>query len=137
MSSQPPAGEPHEDLDFVVPTPPPAVGIRSSTISTAGAALAIAGLFTVAGTALVAGAGGSDLTVALVGALGVIQLVVAVLVFRQVSIGRPAGLVVAAVGFFLGLVRLIDGTGVALLDLAVYSFVIWALATNREAFERG
>jgi hypothetical protein len=137
MSSQPPAGDPHEDLDFVVPTPPPAVGVRSSTISTAAAALAIAGLFTVAGAVLVAGTGGSDLMVGLVGALGVIQLVVAVLVFRQVPIGRPAGLVVAAVGFVFGLVRLIDGTGVAVLDVAVYAFVIWALATNREAFGRG
>jgi len=137
MSSQPPAGESHEDLDFVVPTPPPVVGVRSSTISTAAAALAIAGLFTVAGAVLVAGTGGTDLMVALVGTLGVIQMVVAVLVFRQVQVGRPAGLVVAAVGFVFGLVRVIDGTGIAALDLAVYAFVIWALATNREAFGRG
>lgn len=137
MSSQPPAGEPHEDLDFVVPTPPPAIGVRSSTVSTAAAALAIAGLFTVAGAVLVAGTGGTESVVALVGALGAMQLVVAVLVYRQTPIGRPAGLVVAAVGFVLGLVRLIDGTGIAALDLVVYAFVLWALATNREAFRRG
>jgi hypothetical protein len=137
MSSQPPAGEPHEDLDFVVPTPPPVIGMRSSTVSTAAAALAIAGLFTVVGAVLVAGTGGAELVVALVGALGAVQLVVAVLVFRQAPIGRPAGLVVAAVGFVFGLVRLIDGTGIAALDLVVYAFVLWALATNREAFQRG
>ena len=137
MSSQPPAGEPNEDLDFVVPTPPPTIGVRSSTVSTAAAALAIAGLFTVAGAVLVAGTGGSGLVAALVGALGAVQLVIAVLVYRQVPIGRPAGLVVAVVGLVFGLVRLIDGTGIAALDLVVYAFVIWALATNREAFDRG
>jgi hypothetical protein len=137
MSSQPPGREPPQDLDFVVPTPPPAVRARPSAISTAAAALAIAGLFTLAGAALVAGTGGSKLAIGLGGALGVIQLIVAVLIFRQVPMGRPAGLVVAVVGFAFGLVRAIDGAGVAVLDLAVYAFVIWALATNREAFRRG
>ena len=137
MSSQPPGPEQPPDLDFVVPTPPPAVGSRPSEIATAAAALVIAGVFTGAGAVLVAGTGGSSLVVGLVGALGVIQLIVAVLVYRQVPIGRPAGLVVAVVGFVFGLVRVIDGTGIAVLDLAVYAFVIWALATNREAFQRG
>jgi hypothetical protein len=137
MDSQPPGREPPQDLDFVVPTPPPAVGVRPSAVSTAAAARALAGLFTLAGAVLLAGTGGEGLLVGLVGALGVIQLIVAVLVFRQVPIGRPAGLVVAALGLVFGIVRAIDGTAIAILDLAVYAFVIWALATNREAFQRG
>ena len=137
MSSQPPAGEPNDDLDFVIPTPLPVVGARSSTVSAAAAALAIAGLFSIAGAFLVAGAGGSAATIGFVGVFGVTQLVVAVLVFRQVPVARSAGLVVGGVGLVFAIVRLLDGTGVALLDLAAYAFVIWALATSGEAFRRG
>lgn len=137
MSSQPPTGEPQEDLDFEIPTPMAATGVRSSTVSAAAAALAIAGLFSIAGAALIAGTGTSGLTVGLVGAFGVIQLLVAILVFLQVPAGRPAGVVLAAVGFVFGLVRLIDGTAIAALDLAAYAFVIWALASSRTAFQRG
>ena len=136
MSSRSPSGEPPDDLDFVIPTPRPSVGVRSSTVSSAAAALTIAGLFSLVGAALVGGAGGSSLQIGLVGGFGVTQLVIATLVFRQVPVGRPAGLVAAGVGFVFGLVRVLDGAGAAALDLVAYAFVIWALATNEEAFRR-
>jgi hypothetical protein len=136
MSSQPPVGEPPQDLDFVIPTPQVVHG-RSSTVAAAAGALAIAGLFAVAGAALVAGTGGSATQIVLVGAFGVAQLATAVLVFRQVPVGRPVGIALAAIGVVFGLVRLIDGTGIALLDLVAYAFVVWALATSGDAFRRG
>ena len=136
MSSQPPVGDLPEDLDFVIPTPKVVRG-RSSTVAAAAGALAIAGLFAVAGAALVAGTGGSATQIVLVGAFGIGQLLSAVLVFRQSPIGRTVGLALAAIGLVFGLVRLIDGTGIALLDLVAYAFVIWALATSGDAFRQG
>jgi len=136
MSSQTPVGEPPEDLDFVIPTPQLVQG-RSPTVAAAAGALAIAGLFSIAGAALVTGTGGSPIQIGLVAAFGLSQLAASILVFRQVPSGRPAGIGLAAIGFVFGLVRLIDGTGIALLDLIAYAFVIWALATSGSAFRRG
>jgi hypothetical protein len=137
MNTRRPSDDPPDELDFVIPTPRPSVGVRPSMVAVAAAALAIAGLFSLVGAALVGGAGGSSLQVGFVGGFGVAQLVIAVLVFRQVPIGRPAGLAAAGVGFVFGLVRVLDGTGAAALDLVAYAFIIWALATNEAAFRRG
>ncbi len=136
MSAQPPVGEPPDDMDFVIPTPRAARG-RSQTVSAAAGALAIAGFFSLAGAALIGGVGGSGAQVGIAGAFGVVQLSVAVLVFRQAPVGRTAGLGIASVGLVFGLVRLPDGSVNALLAMAAYGFVIWALASSGAAFRRG
>jgi len=136
MSAQPPPDEPPDDVDFVIPTPRTAGG-RSQAVSGAAGALAIAGLFSLAGAVLIGGVGGSGAQVGIAGAFGVVQLIVAVLVFRQVPVGRTGGLGIAAVGIVFGLVRLRDGSANAVLALAAYGFVIWALASSGAAFRRG
>jgi hypothetical protein len=135
MSAQPPAGQPPDDLDFVIPTPR-AIRGRSQTVSAAAGILAIAGLLSLVGAALISGVGGSGAQVGLAGAFGVVQLSVAVLVFRQVPVGRTAGLGIALVGLVFGFVRLLDGSVNAVLALASYGIVIWALASNGGAFRR-
>jgi hypothetical protein len=106
-------------------------------VSAAGGALGIAGVFTLAGALLFAVAGGSGYQVALVVVFGVALLVVAVLVYRHVPIGRQAGLMLASLGLVFGVSRLIGGSGNAAVDLFAYCFVIWALATSRDAFRQG
>lgn len=133
---QPPQPRAPEDLDFEVPTPIEGPTRRSPTVSAAAGALAIAGLFSMAGAGLVATAGGSTSLIGFAVAFGVVQLSVALLVFRLQPLGRSAGIGVAIVGLAFGVSRLIDGTGVALLELIAYGFVLWVLATSGRAFRR-
>jgi len=128
------AGDP---LGFRVPTPPRDPPRRPMAVAAAAAALGLAGLFSGAGTVLLAGTGASTAAIALAAVFAAILLVSAALVFVMVPWARGLGIAVAAAGVVFALVRLAGGTKEAALDLVAYGYVLFALGTNGPAFRRG
>ena len=130
-------GDGRDHLGFEVPTPPPEPRRRPTRIAAAAAALAIAGMFSGAGTLLLSGTGASTATVAFAAGFGGLLLASAVLVFLMIPWARGLGIAVAAIGLVFGVVRIVDGTEQALIDLIAYGYVLFTLATSGDAFRRG
>jgi drug/metabolite transporter (DMT)-like permease len=129
-------GDGRDHLGFEIPTPPPEPRRRPTTLVAASAALAIAGLFSVAGTLLLAGSGASTATIAFVAVFGAVLLITALLVLFLVPWARTLGMGVAVVGLVFALARIVDGTEQAVIDLAAYGYVLFALTTSKDAFQR-
>jgi len=85
-----------------------------------------------------------DIDRSVVGAVMVVAFVVGagnllagILVLRLSPGGRILGFIFAGLGVFGGIVQLGANPGSSIVSLAVDGFVIWALATNRDAFRYG
>jgi len=115
---------------------------RPVVVTIAGVLLIVAGAFAAVGGLLILLAGdeariegvgaGVSLLVALI--LAGLEVVSGVLVLRRSRFGRTSGIVVAALGIVGGLAAI--GSPQGLVTIAIFGFVVFALARNGEAFER-
>jgi hypothetical protein len=118
---------------------------RPGALTGAAWALIVSGALTALVGLVVASSEGSVSTVGLEGdtgsifaavflAIGGIRILAGVLILRLSGVGRGLGFIVAGIGVIGGLAQLSGAAGSALITLVVDGFVLWALATNGEAF---
>jgi hypothetical protein len=121
-----------------VPTPMAGPRRRPGPVTGAGWALIVIGALTTLAGLFVSSLGidGSSVAVVtiIVLAMGVGNVLAGVLVLRLSSTGRVLGFVFSGLGLAGGLAQLSGNPGSAMITLAVDGFILWALATNGEAF---
>lgn len=121
-----------------VPAAIPAPRRRPGPVTGAGWALIVVGALTVVAGLFVSSLGVDTGAVAFVTILVLLigggNLLAGVLVLRLHPAGRVLGFVFAGLGLVGGLAQLSNNPGSAIISLAVDGFIIWALATNGEAF---
>ncbi|MEO8476495.1 MAG: hypothetical protein ABI572_05510 [Actinomycetota bacterium] len=111
---------------------------RPGPVSGAGWALVVIGALTVLAGLFLSSIGIDSSTVVvamiLVLTIGAGNILAGVLVLRLRPLGRTLGFVFAGLGFVGGLAQLSGRPGSAIITLMADGFILWALATNREAF---
>ncbi len=140
----PPPGSPDDPFPgtpgFQVPVPMSGPPRRPGPVSVAGWALVVIGALTVLAGLFLSSIGIDESAVAvamiIVLAMGAGNILAGVLVLRLRPLGRTLGFVFAGLGFVGGLAQLSGRPGSAIVTLAVDGFILWALATNRQAFVR-
>jgi hypothetical protein len=122
----------YEDYDLTVPTAQAGPKRRTPTLTVAAVVLLVAGLMGL-GVAWIAR--DSALSVA-VAAFGAAEVVCAVLVLLLVPAARVAAIVLASVGIVIGLLQARETPVNGLISLALYAYVIYAMASSGPAFRR-
>ena len=135
----PPPARPDEPFGYLgapggqAPAPP--APPRPGTVTAAGWALIVTGVLTSAAGLFVSSFGIEQSVVAIVTifvlAIGAAGILAGILVLRLSPTGRVLGFVVAGLGLASGLLQF-DSSSI--LTLAANGFILWALATNGEAF---
>jgi hypothetical protein len=121
-----------EDLDVPIPAPVP-LRRRTPTVTTAALILLVSGALTVLTVVLLKPSTG---LVPFFAALGILQLVGAVLVFALTPLGRSLGFALGVVGIVVGLTLLGSNALNGLMTMALNGFVIYALASSGPSFRR-
>ena len=97
----------------------------------------LAGLIALFGGTLLTGSFGTGVLI-LIGlvviAIGVLHIYAGVKVMNLEEQGRIIGIVIAAIGAFLGLLRLVGRPGSGILGLLIDAFILYALITNAQYF---
>ena len=124
----------YEDYDLDVPTPPVVKGARTPTLTVAAIVLGVSGALALGAVPLfhITGAAAVGFV-----ALGAAEVVAAILVALLHPIGRPFGIVMACAGLIGGLASARSAPVNALISLALYGYVIYALASSGPSFRRG
>ena len=117
-----------EDIEVPEPTPSQ---VRPPLLTTAAIVLMVAGIMNALYFALFRPEGSTAVIVVLV---AVAQVMGATLVFLRHQAGYLAGLGMGAIGVVLGLARIPADAASGLITVALSVYVIWAVASNRQAF---
>lgn len=141
-------------MDQTPPPPPPeypsrrpAGGARPGVITAVavlmfvgGGLSVLAGLLAVGGGGMLGDAFGGGGTLAVFGilvlAVGAVQIYAGVQILGLRERGRILGIVIAGLSALLTLPQLGDAAGSAIISLAIDAFIIWALVTNAEVFQK-
>jgi hypothetical protein len=124
-----------------MPSPLAGPARRPGVVTAAACALIVVGALTLLAVLLISSL---NIDASIVAAVIVIALLVGagnllagVLVLRLSPAGRTLGFIFAGLGLFGSVVQLGQNPGSSIVMLVVDGFVIWALATNRDAFRFG
>lgn len=132
----------------VVPTPPPSPPRRTPVVTaaaglliTAGVLSLLAGLIVVlAGSDVLVGGepvGDAARTIASIAVgVGAADIVVGLLVWKLVRIGRTVGFILAGITVVMGLVSVAQGNSRSFLQVLLGGATIWALAVAEPVFRR-
>jgi hypothetical protein len=121
-----------------MPSPVAGPARRPGAVTGAAWALIVVGGLTLLGGAFISSLGIDASIVAVVTVIvlliGAGNVLAGVLTLRLSPTGRMLGFIFAGLGLFGGIVQLGRNPGSSIVTHAVDGFIIWALATNRDAF---
>lgn len=134
-----------ESWEHVIDAPVPGAAHRPVAVAVAGVLLVVAGVFAAFAGLLIlttgdgatiegVGDGGATLPVAVTMVLACCEIGSGVLVLRRLALGRPIGLVIAGLGIAGGFADI--GSPRSLVTIAIFGFVVFALAKHADAFRR-